>query len=81
MVRNHKRLRQEHQRHDFVCLILRDPNMWIERLSPVRKAMKEANKALGFTELNINLSGTNASTQQIHELILKLSASSQKVSH
>src|SRR5215469_3553013 len=64
--------------NDFVCLVVRDPNMWIGRLSPMRKAMMKANKALGFTELNINLSGTGANTQQIHELILKLSASSQK---
>jgi hypothetical protein len=40
--------------------------------------MVKANQALGFTELSINLSGINARTQEIRELILKLSAASQE---
>jgi hypothetical protein len=41
--------------------------------------MVKANQALGFTELNINLSGTNGRTHEILELILKLSAASQSI--
>jgi hypothetical protein len=65
------------QSNDFICLTVRDPNRWIGKLSPVGRAMLKANQALGFTELNINLSGTNARTREILELILKLSAASQ----
>lgn len=64
--------------NDFVCLRVRDPNKWLGRLSPWRKALIRANLALGFTELNINLSGTNARAQQIHELILNRSRDSQQ---
>ena len=63
--------------NDFICLVVRNPDRWIGSLSPARRVMLKANKALGFTELNINLGGTNARTQEIHELILKLSAASQ----
>lgn len=64
--------------NDFICLVVRDPNKWIGGLSHAQMVMLKANKALGFSELNINLAGTNARTHEIHELILKLSAASQK---
>jgi len=63
---------------DFICLKVRNPEMWLGNLSPVKRAMIKANLALGFTELNINLSGTNANTWQMLELIQKRSAASQK---
>ena len=66
------------QGNDFICLAVRDPNRWIGGLSPAQMVMLKANKALGFSELNIHLTGTNVRTQEIHELILKLSAVSQK---
>lgn len=62
----------------FICLVARNPEMWTSKFSTAKKAMIKANKALGFTELNVNLSGTSAQPQKIHELILKLSAASQK---
>ena len=62
------------ERNDFICLEVRDPNLWLHKLSPVQKAMVSTNMKLGFTQLNVNLSGVNVSTQQIHELILKMSA-------
>ncbi len=64
--------------HDFVCLVLRSPEKWIDRLSPVKKMIVKANRVLGFTEVNINLSGTSADAQQVHELILKVSATSKE---
>jgi hypothetical protein len=62
----------------FICLVARNPEMWTSRFSATKKAMIKTNKALGFTELNVNLSGTSAQPQEIHELILKLSAASQQ---
>jgi hypothetical protein len=63
--------------NDFICLTVRDPRMWLHKLSPVKQAMVKANAALGFTELNINLSGVDADTMQIHELISKSIAANQ----
>jgi hypothetical protein len=65
---------QSIQGNDFICLSVRNPEMWIHSYSPVQRALVSANKALGFTELNINLAGVAADTARIHELILKLSA-------
>jgi hypothetical protein len=62
----------------FICLVARNPEMWTSKFSAAKKAMIKANKALGFTELNVNLSGTSAQSQEIHELILKLSAAAQR---
>ena len=62
------------ERNDFICLVVRDPSLWIHKLSPLQKAMASTNLKLGFTELNVNLSGIDVSSRQIHELILKMSA-------
>lgn len=40
--------------------------------------VRNPNVPMGLQELNINLSGTGANTNQIRELILKLSAASRK---
>ena len=60
------------QSNDFICLEVRNPERWLARLSPVKRAMVSANEALGFTVLNVNLSGVAADTSQILELILKM---------
>ena len=65
----------------FICLVARNPEMWTSKFSATKKAMIKANKTLGFTELNVNLSGTGAQPQEIHELILKLSAAAKEVKH
>jgi hypothetical protein len=64
--------------NDFICLTLRDPELWLHKLSPTQKALLQVNRALGFTELNINLAGVSANTAQIHELILKMSAAARR---
>lgn len=64
--------------NNFICLVVRDPEMWVAKFSAAKRAMIKTNKALGFTELNVNLSGTGAQPQEVHELILKLSAASKK---
>jgi hypothetical protein len=62
----------------FICLVAHNPEIWTGKFSAAKKAMITANKALGFTELNVNLSGTSAEPQQVHELILKFCAASQQ---
>jgi hypothetical protein len=64
--------------NNFICLVARNPEMWTSKFSAAKKAMIKTNKALGFSELNVNLSGTSARPEEIHELILKLSAASQQ---
>jgi hypothetical protein len=59
------------QGNDFICLELRNPQIWSQQLSSIRKAAASANKALGFTEFSLNLSGAAADTTAIHELIIK----------
>jgi hypothetical protein len=34
----------------FICLILRDPETYRQRLSPLRRTVASANRALGFTD-------------------------------
>jgi hypothetical protein len=60
--------------NDFICLEMRNPDMWLGQLSPIKRAMVSANKALGFTELNVNLSGVAADSAHVLELVLKKSA-------
>jgi hypothetical protein len=56
---------------DFICLELEHPEQYAAKLSPVRRAALSANRALGCTDFIINLSGVNASTDEIFDLIMK----------
>jgi hypothetical protein len=51
--------------------------MCSKSLVPTEEAMLQAKLGLGFSELNINLSATNANPVEIHALILKLTAASR----
>lgn len=57
--------------NDFICLELRTPELWVRKLSRMKRAMVSANRALGFTPLFLNLSGVNARTDEVLELIRK----------
>ncbi len=57
--------------NDFICLELKNPAKYVRKLSKVKRAMTAANRQLGFTDFSLNLSGVNASTEQIFELLLK----------
>jgi hypothetical protein len=59
--------------HDnpFICLDLRDPAKYVGRLSPMMRRMVDLNRRLGFTELSLNLTGTNMDPERLRELILK----------
>src|SRR5206468_1849905 len=64
--------------NDFVCLAVRDPKIFLHQLSLAQKALVKVNRALGFSELNINLSGVKADTAQIYDLILKMSEAARR---
>ena len=57
--------------NDFICLELKNPEKYSQQLSQVKRAMADANRGLGFTDFNINLSGVAASTDEIFELLMK----------
>jgi hypothetical protein len=62
--------------HDnaFICLELSDPEFWLSKLSRAKRLVVRANKALGFAELNLNLSGVNADADEVLQLVLRMSA-------
>lgn len=59
---------------DFISLELVDPEKYKARLSPVKRSLAKTNRALGFADFNLNLSGIGADTDQVLELVLKRSA-------
>ncbi|MFZ5638983.1 MAG: STM3941 family protein [Pseudomonadota bacterium] len=61
-------------RQDFVCLILRDEAQWVAKLPPLQRRLVAANRALGFSGLNLNLSGLEADASTVLALILANSA-------
>lgn len=62
--------------NDFICLELKNPERYLQRLSPVKRAMAKANRQLGFTDFNLNLSGVDARTDEVFELLMKYCESS-----
>lgn len=57
--------------NDFICLELRNPEKYARKLSKVKKAMTAANRNLGFTDFNLNLSGIDARTDEVFEMVRK----------
>jgi len=57
------------QGNAFLCLELRQPLKYLSRMSPVMREMTQANKALGFTELSVNLTGVQGDPDVIAGLI------------
>jgi hypothetical protein len=57
--------------NDFICLELKNPEKYKQKLSKVKRAMASANRGLGFTDFNLNLSGVDASTDEVFELLMK----------
>jgi hypothetical protein len=57
--------------NDFICLELRNPEKYSEKLSKVKRAMAAANRSLGFTDFNLNLSGVDVRTEEVFELVMK----------
>jgi len=57
--------------NDFICLELKNPEKYSRKLSKVKRAMAKANRTLGFTDFNLNLSGVDARTDEVFELVMK----------
>ena len=57
--------------NDFICLELKNAEKYSQKLSKVKRAMAAANRGLGFTDFNLNLSGVDAKTDEVFELIMK----------
>ena len=57
--------------NDFICLELKNPEKYSQKLSKVKRAMAAANRGLGFTDFNLNLSGVDARTDEVFELVMK----------
>lgn len=55
----------------FLCLELRQPSKYLSRMSPVVREMTQANKALAFTELSVNLMGVKGDPDAISDLIAR----------
>lgn len=60
--------------NDFICLLLRNPEMWTHKLRPTAQKLRKANRALGFSELNLVLAGTDANSGKVLALILEFIA-------
>jgi hypothetical protein len=56
----------------FICLELRNEEPFLRKLSPAGRALLKANRALGFSALNINLGGLDADPHEVYELVLRL---------
>lgn len=59
--------------NSFVCLILRNPERWVGRLSGTQQSLVKANEKLGCQPLNINLSGTAVDAALVQDVVLKKS--------
>jgi hypothetical protein len=55
--------------NDFLCLEVRDPAMFTAHFGAVRRALMSGNRALGFAELNLNVSGLSLRSDEILALI------------
>ena len=63
--------------NDFICLELKNAEEYAQKLSKVKRAMAAANRNLGFTDFNLNLSGVDARTEEVFELLMKYCQSSR----
>ncbi len=57
--------------NDFICLELKNPEKYSQKPSKVKRALAAANRGLGFTDFSLNLSGVDARTEEVFELVMK----------
>ena len=60
---------QQLRRRTFLCLVPREPERWLARKSPLGRLMSRGDQALGFTALNVDLTGVDCDPQALQELI------------
>ncbi|MGI8468144.1 MAG: STM3941 family protein [Pyrinomonadaceae bacterium] len=58
------------KRSDFISLVLKDPQKYLQRGSKIKAKIAFLNNALGFEKLNINCDGLDDSTDTILDEIL-----------
>ncbi len=56
---------------DFICLELKNPEKYAQQLSTVKRVLTSGNRLLGFANFNLNLSGVDASTDEVFALVMK----------
>jgi hypothetical protein len=54
---------------EFICLRVLDPSSYLGKLSWVRRRLAEVNRALGFTEFNVCVSGLRVSAEEVFRLV------------
>ncbi len=59
----------------FLCVRMKDENMFINKLSPMQKNLVEINRGLGFTPFSIGLSQLRLDPSQIEDLVNKFLSS------
>jgi hypothetical protein len=59
------------QGQPFLCLKLRNAAKYTARLSPILRRLVVLNRALGFTDLSLNLIGADVDPVQVEELVRK----------
>ena len=62
---------RENAGQPYLCLELRDNDKYTQRLSPLLRRMVSLNRALGFTDVSVNLVGTDVRPEQVEELVRK----------
>lgn len=55
----------------FICLDLRDEERYLTLISPTRRALVAANRALGFSAFSLNLSHVDADPLEVFELVFR----------
>ena len=60
-----------YQRSECICLELYDTKRYTKKLSPVRRLFVALNRAVNATPFSITASGTNGSTEQVMQPILR----------
>ncbi|MEW6734112.1 MAG: STM3941 family protein, partial [Acidobacteriota bacterium] len=53
----------------FISLELRNPEIFLARLSNVQRKLASANRALGFSDINVNLSGVDKRSEEIFKVV------------
>jgi hypothetical protein len=57
--------------NDFISLILRDNEKYLQRISKPKAKLAKYNRTLGFETINLNLSGVNVKSKEIFDVVIK----------
>jgi hypothetical protein len=55
--------------HDFIGLVVRDPQKYMDRMSWLRRKMTNLNSAFGFNGINLNLTGITITSEEVLVLV------------